>query len=95
MDEEFDKQMVNTIKEYETKHGEIDLNDSKKMSIMYVNKDDAMVWNMLPLTDIQKKFIFIRLYCPTDESIDLSEGQINLIKEEEEPLENSSQPSEI
>jgi len=83
-DGHFDKQMINTVKDYETKHGEI---DEKKMTIMYVNKDDSMVWAMMPLTDIQKKFIFIRLYCPTDEP--------NLITEEEEPLENSSQLSEI
>ena len=61
----FEKEMSETVLNYEIKHGEIDLNDSKKMSIMYVNKDDAMVWNMLPLTDIQKKFIFIKVVLNT------------------------------
>lgn len=82
---DFENQMIDTVKEYETKHGEIDLNDEKKMRVMYVNKDDAMVWSMLPLTDIQKKFIFIRLY-----------GLVDVQEEEEvEPLDNSSQSSEI
>jgi len=56
--EEYEKHMIETIQKYEEKHGEIVAETYNKI---YVNKDDYYVWNMIPLTDIQKKYIFINI----------------------------------
>lgn len=58
LDAEYEKHMIDTIEKYEKKHGEIVAETYDKL---YVNKDDYYVWNMLPLTDIQKKFIYINI----------------------------------
>jgi hypothetical protein len=55
---EYEKHMIETIQKYEEKHGEIVAETYNKI---YVNKDDYYVWNMIPLTDIQKKYIFINI----------------------------------
>jgi hypothetical protein len=60
-DEEYDnyeKHMIETIQKYEEKHGEIVAETYNKI---YVNKDDYYVWNMIPLTDIQKKYVYINI----------------------------------
>ena len=44
------------IEEYEKKNGEII--DYKKI---FINRDDEYVWQHLPLTDKQKKYIFINI----------------------------------
>lgn len=88
LDETFIKDMFETVERYEKKHGEI---DEGKMKVMYVNKDDAMVWSMMPLTDIQKKFIFVKLYdiVPIVPTVKIESPIL------EEPLEILSQSSEI
>ncbi len=58
VDESYEKHMNETIQKYEEKHGEIVAETYNKI---YVNKDDYYVWNMIPLTDIQKKYIFINI----------------------------------
>jgi hypothetical protein len=87
LDETFIKDMFETVEQYEKTHGEI---DERTMKVMYVNKDDAMVWDMLPLTDIQKKFIFVKLYSFVEQPTVKIESPIL-----EEPLEILSQSSEI
>jgi len=56
--EAYEKHMIETIKKYEEKHGEIVAETYDKL---YVNKDDYYVWNMIPLTDIQKKYVYINV----------------------------------
>lgn len=56
--ESYEKHMIETIEKYEKEHGEIVAETYDKL---YVNKDDYYVWNMIPLTDIQKKYIFINI----------------------------------
>jgi len=56
--EAYEKHMIETIQKYEEKHGEIVAETYDKL---YVNKDDYYVWNMLPLTDIQKKYVYINV----------------------------------
>jgi len=54
----YEKHMIETIQKYEEKHGEIVAETYNKI---YVNKDDYYVWNMIPLTDIQKKYVYINV----------------------------------
>ena len=55
---EYEKYMIDTIEKYEKENGEIMESTYTKI---YVNQDDHYVWNLIPLTDIQKKFIFINI----------------------------------
>lgn len=57
-EESYEKYMIETIQKYEEKHGEIVAETYNKI---YVNKDDYYVWNMIPLTDIQKKYVYINV----------------------------------
>ena len=56
--EDYEKYMLNTIEKYEKENGEILESTYTKI---YVNKDDHYVWHLIPLSDIQKKFIFINI----------------------------------
>lgn len=56
--ESYEKHMIETIEKYEKEHGEIVAETYNKL---YVNKDDYYVWNMIPLTDIQKKYVYINI----------------------------------
>jgi hypothetical protein len=51
-----EQEMDIAIEEYEKKNGEII--DYKKI---FTNRDDEYVWQHLPLTDKQKKYIFINI----------------------------------
>jgi hypothetical protein len=59
----YEKHMIETIQKYEEKHGEIVAETYNKI---YVNKDDYYVWNMIPLTDIQKKYVYINVITESD-----------------------------
>jgi hypothetical protein len=56
--EDYEKYMIATIEKYEKENGEIMESTYTKI---YINQDDHYVWNLIPLTDIQKKFIFINV----------------------------------
>ena len=53
--EAFDDDMMKIIKEYEDKYGKVDLN------ICCITKQDTDVWEALPLTDDQKKYVIISI----------------------------------
>jgi len=51
----FDDDMMKIIKEYEDKHGKVNLN------MFCMNKQDTDVWEALPMTDDQKKYVVISI----------------------------------
>jgi hypothetical protein len=53
--EAFDDDMMKIIKEYEDKYGKINLN------MFCMNKQDTDVWEALPMTDDQKKYVIISI----------------------------------
>jgi hypothetical protein len=53
--EAFDDDMMKIINEYETKHGKVSLN------MFCMNKQDIDVWEGLPMTDDQKKYVIISI----------------------------------
>ena len=53
--EAFDDDMMKIIKEYENKYGKVDLN------ICCMNKQDIDVWESLPMTDDQNKYVIISI----------------------------------
>ena len=50
-----DDDMDKIIEEYEKKHGKIFMN------MFCVNKQDIEVWESLPLTDSQKKYVILNI----------------------------------
>jgi DNA-binding ferritin-like protein (Dps family) len=53
--EAFDDDMTKIIKEYEDKYGKVNLN------MFCMNKQDTDVWEALPMTDDQKKYVIISI----------------------------------
>jgi len=53
--EAFDDDMMKIINEYETKYGKVNLN------MFCMNKQDTDVWESLPMTDDQKKYVIISI----------------------------------
>lgn len=53
--EAFDDDMIKIIKEYEDKYGKVNLN------MFCMNKQDTDVWEALPMTDDQKKYVIISI----------------------------------